>query len=165
MLHRQHATPRSVDYYRYEHRHDLIEGVGRVDVAPRRAEVRPVEDVEQLRAEFGVARSADGEPLRQRHVEILITRRARNADAAGAPRPGCRARERVDVQKVIERLAGRHRIADAVGPLAAADRLQRRAAYVEHRDRESAAGLEDARDDPAAEHRAGGARAALVASV
>src|SRR5262249_42146283 len=161
----QLSLPRCADGRRAQRLRDLTEGVRRVDVARWRAEVRPVEGIEQFRAELGVARTADREPLGQCEVEILIAGRPRDPDAAIAPGAGRCAGERVDVEPVVERLIRGNRIADAVRPLATAHGLERRAAAVEHGDGEAAARLENAGDDPSAEQRAGRSRSVAVATV
>src|SRR5262249_61255395 len=82
----QLSLPRCADRRRAERLRDLTEGVRRVDVARWRAEVRPVEGIEQFRAELRVARTADRESLGQREIEILVAMRPRDTDAAVAPR-------------------------------------------------------------------------------
>src|SRR5204863_3618642 len=105
---------------------DLTEGVRRIDVARWCTEVRPVGQVEYLRAELSVARTANRESLRQGEVQILIARCPRDADAAVAPRAERRSGEPIEVQPMVQRLIGGNGIADAVLPLAAAHGLERR---------------------------------------
>ena len=69
---REFGARQRADRRRAERLRDLAERVRRVDVPRRRAEVRPVQDVEQLGAQLRVARAADREPLRQRHVDALV---------------------------------------------------------------------------------------------
>src|SRR5207244_9504841 len=85
--------------------------------------------------------------------DVAVAGRASDADAAVAPSPERRARERVDVEPVVEVLVGRLGIADAVRSLVAAHRLQRGAAAVGHSDGEPGARLADPTELPTTKDR------------
>src|SRR5207247_4224333 len=103
--------------------------------------------------ELEVLIAAGAEAFRQGGVEVLVAGRTRDADAAVAPRAARRARERGDVQPVVDVLIARRRVADAIRTLVAALALERRRASVDDRNRKARSRLEDAADPPSAEDR------------
>src|SRR5439155_19602692 len=124
-----------------------------IDVARRRTKARVVQQIERFRPELEVAVAARFELLREHGIDVVVAWRPRDTSPAVPPGAKRHARERIDVQPMVDVLIRWHGIADAVRPLVAADALLRPVGAVGDGDRETGARLEHSAEAPPAHDR------------